>query len=106
MIEEGQIADVQREQAARPFFVDHNGDWASFHAFTKADSTAAREPRVREPLQHLGTMILQERLDLLIDPFLGHRPEMPAADGAVAPDKECNRHTDDGSVRVLESVLP
>src|SRR4030095_11531059 len=106
MIEERQIAHVKRERTARPFRFDHHGDGASFYAFSKTDATPAREPRVRETFQHPGAIILQERLDLLIDPLLGDRTEMAAADRAVAPDEERDRHPDDRTVRVFELVLP
>ena len=106
MIEEGQIANVQRERTARPFLLHHHRDGAAFDAFAKTDSTAAREPRVRESFQHPGTMILQERLDLLIDAFLRDRSEVPLADRAVSPDEEGDWHPDDRPIGVFERVLP
>jgi len=70
MIEERQIADVEGQGAARAFLVDDDGDRASFDAFTKSNAAAACEARVCEPFQHPDAIILQERLDLLIDLLL------------------------------------
>lgn len=70
MIEKRQIANVQGQRAARAFLVDDDGDGASFDAFTKADAAPACEARVCEPFQHPEAIILQERLDLLIDLLL------------------------------------
>lgn len=70
MIEERQIADVEGQWTARTFLVDDDGDRASLDAFTKSDAATACEARVCEPFQHREAIILQERLDLLIDLLL------------------------------------
>src|SRR4029453_14881651 len=81
-------------------------DRTSFHAFTKSDAATTGEPRVRESLQHPVAIILQERLDLLIDPLFGHRSEVPAADRAIATDEERDRYSHDRSVCIVELVVP
>ena len=70
MIEERQVAHVQRQRAAGAFLFDHDGDRAALDAFAEADAAAACEARVREPFQHPEVIILQERLDLPIDLLL------------------------------------
>jgi hypothetical protein len=70
MIEQREIANVERQGAARTLFVDDDGDGTSFHAFAKSDAAATSEARVREPFQHPETIILQERLDLPLDLLL------------------------------------
>src|SRR5687768_13773656 len=58
IVEQGQIAHVQRQRAARALFVDDHGDGAAFHAFAEADAAAAGEARVGEPFQHRVAIIL------------------------------------------------
>ena len=70
MVEERQIAHVQRQRAARPLLVDNDGDGTSLDAFAETNATAACEARVCEPFQHPVAIILQERLDLPIDLLL------------------------------------
>ena len=70
MIEKRQIANVQRQRAARAFLIDDDGDGASFDAIPETDPASAGEPRVRKTFQHPVGIILQERLDLLIDLLL------------------------------------
>ena len=67
MVEERQIAHVQRQRAARTLLVDDDGHGTSFDTFAETNAAAAGEARVREPFQHPETIILQERLDLPID---------------------------------------
>ena len=40
MIEEGQVAHVQRQRAAGAFLFDHDGDRAALDAFAEADAAA------------------------------------------------------------------
>jgi hypothetical protein len=70
MVEERQIAHVQRQRAARALLVDDDGYGASFDAFAETNAAAASEARVREPFQHPEAIILQERLDLALDLLL------------------------------------
>lgn len=106
MIEEGQIADVLGQRAAWPFFVEDDGHGAALDALAKTDTATARQPRVRESFQHPAVIILQELLDLLLDPVFCHRPEMALADRAIATDEKCNRHADNRAVRIIERILP
>ena len=78
MIEERQIAHVQRQRAARALLIDHDRDRAAFDAFAEADAATAGEARVREPFQHREGIILQERLDLPLDLLL-RRPARNAS---------------------------
>ena len=70
MVEERQIAHVQRQRAARTLLVDDDRHRTSFDTFAETNAAAAGEARVREPFQHPEVIILQERLDLPIDLLL------------------------------------
>jgi hypothetical protein len=52
MIEERQIAHVERQRAAWTFLFDHHRHRAALDAFTESDPAATGETRVREALQH------------------------------------------------------
>ena len=52
VIEQGQIAHVQRKRAGWRFLVNDDGDGTAFDALSERDAAAAGKPGVREPLQH------------------------------------------------------
>ncbi len=52
VIEQREIADVKRRQAAWRLGFDDHGDGAAFHTFAKADATSAGKARVSETFQH------------------------------------------------------
>ena len=52
VVEERQIADVERQRAPRRLLVDHDRDRAAFDAVAEADAATASQTRVREPFQH------------------------------------------------------
>ena len=54
----------------RALLVDDDRDRASLDAFAEGQPAAAGEPGVREPFNIRG-IILQQRLDLLLELFLG-----------------------------------
>ena len=61
---------MNRDHAVRALQFDDNRDRASLDAFAEGQLTAASEPGARETLQHTG-IILQQRLDVLLELFFG-----------------------------------
>jgi hypothetical protein len=52
MIEQRQIAHVNRQWAAGTFLIHHHRDGAALDTFPEANPAATGEARVRKPFQH------------------------------------------------------
>ena len=57
VVEEREIAHVERLRAGRRLLVDNDGDRTALDAFAKGDTASTGEPRVRESFQHLPVII-------------------------------------------------
>src|SRR5439155_5085215 len=60
MVEQRQIAHVQRQRARRRFLVDHDRDRAALDAFAESDATTAREMGVSKSFQHATCIISRD----------------------------------------------
>src|SRR5690606_6388090 len=65
---------------------------------------SARQTRVRESLQHPEAILLQERLQLLLELLFRQRTKDPLANGPVAADENRRRQTEDRTVRLFGFV--
>jgi hypothetical protein len=57
VVEQRQIAHVERQHAPRRLLVDDDGDRAAFDAFTEGNAAAAGESRVGKAFQHRAQII-------------------------------------------------
>jgi len=62
IIEDGQIAHVQRKSTRRRFLIDDDRDRAALDAFAKRDATTARKTSVCKTLQHSTWIIPRGRV--------------------------------------------
>src|SRR5690348_5656826 len=105
VVEHGQVAHVQRQPARRRLLLDHHGDRAAFHALAEADTASAAETCVRESLHGAlppGSILLQERLDLLLELRKRRNARVLLADLPIPSDDERRRNRPERTVRVLE----
>ena len=61
IIEDGQIAHVQRKSTRRRFLIDDDRDRAALDAFAKRDATTARKTGVCKTFQHSTWIISRGR---------------------------------------------
>ena len=57
IVEQRQIAYVQRQRAGRRLLLDDDRDRTAFDTVAERDAAATSQPRVRESLQHSGFII-------------------------------------------------
>ena len=62
IIEERQIAHVQRKSARRRFLIDDDGNRAALDAFAERDATTARKTGVCKTFQHSSWIIPRGRV--------------------------------------------
>ena len=106
VVEQRQVANVQRQRAGRRLLVDDDGHWTAFHALAECDAAATGKPRVRESFQHRPRSY-HHRSALIVfskssfDP----RPVCFMQILPVARNHDRDRHAENRSERVLHVVV-
>src|SRR5262249_59830238 len=104
VVEERQITHVERQRAAWSLLVDHDRDRAALHAFAETNPAPASQACVREPLQHRSSIILQERLERLLEVLFARGSPLFRADRTISCDQIRGWKPEERTASVKQSV--